>query len=116
MIARIACLAVLLGGCQSTEVVKPAVFKQADIETMARLKTTLAAAMKKGRVEIGPGDLTKSSQIAVLPPRLSPYEGLSPALPTYFDLAIQNGKCVVIRRNTGEIFEAPYASCRAVDE
>jgi len=35
-------------------------------------------------------------------------------LPTYFDLAQKDGACVVIHRETGNIFDAPKVNCKPV--
>ena len=102
----------LLFGCQSHSEPQPAVLEAGDIESLARLKTSVAAAMAKSRVEFGPGDLTTSPEIAALPPRTGPFETHSLALPTYFDLATQNGLCVIVKRETGEVFEAAKVICR----
>lgn len=106
-------LAVLgLGACQSQAVSQPAVLDAGDIESLARLKSAVAKAMGKARIEFGPGDLTTSSEIAALPPRSGPFESHSLALPTYFDLAMKNGDCVIVSRKTGEAFEAPKVLCK----
>lgn len=103
----------LLANCQSTSAEpQPAVLEKADHETLARMKTTIATAMGKGRIDFGAIDLENSPQIPVLPPRPGPFEGQSLAIPTYFDLAIQNGRCVVVRRQTGEVIAVPEASCK----
>ena len=76
------------------------------------LKTAAASALGKARVEFGPGDLTASPQIAVLPPRAGPHETHSLALPTYFDLAIEKETCLIVRRDTGEVFAVPDVTCK----
>ena len=106
----------LLVSCQSTSAVpQPAVLEKANNETVARLKTAIAAAMDKGRVDFGAVDLENAPQIPVLPPRAGPFEGQSLALPTYFDLAIEGGSCVVVRRSTGEAFSVPNISCKLLE-
>ena len=103
---------VTLPACQTSSEPVPAILESADPETLANLKSVIAAAMGKPRVEFGAGDLTQSSEIAVLPPRLGPHETRSPAVPTLFDLAMVAGDCVVIQRATGEITPAPNTPCK----
>jgi len=105
----------LLANCQSAlPVPEPGLLVEADDEALARLKSAAALAMGKGRVEFGAVDLENSSQIPVLPPRPGPFEGQSPALPTYFDLAVQNGACLIIKRASGEAFKVEGVSCKPV--
>lgn len=114
--AILAALAVVgLSACQTQAVSQPAVLDAGDIESLARLKSAVARAMGKARVEFGPGDLTNSSEIAALPPRSGPFESHSLALPTYFDLAIKNGDCVVVERRTGDVFEASKVLCKPAE-
>jgi hypothetical protein len=101
-----------LGACQSAEPRTFAVLETSDAETLAKLKSILAGAMNSASVEIGPGDLTTTSSIAVLPPRPGPYEGRSLATPTQFDLMMRESRCVVVRRDTGEEFALPGVPCR----
>ena len=103
-----------LAGCQSATVNEPAVLERVDDESVARLKTTIAAAMGKERIDFGVLDLSICSEIPVLPPRPGPFEGSSPALPTYFDLVISSGQCLVIKRSTGEVFEAEGIRCKPI--
>lgn len=104
--------AFVLVSCQTTAAHQPAVLEHADNETMARLSTAAAKAMGKSRIEIGAADLTRSPEIPVLPPRLGPFEMQSPAIPTYFDLTIEDGKCWIVKRSSGEVFEAEGVSCK----
>ena len=103
-----------LASCQSASVNKPAVLERVDDESVARLKITIAAAMGKERIDFGAMDLATSSEIPVLPPRPGPFEGSSPAIPTYFDLVISSGQCLVIKRSTGEVFEAEGIRCKPI--
>lgn len=106
----------MLSACQANGAPRPAVLESSDVETMANVKTVLAGAMNKSSVEIGPGDPTQTSTISVLPPRLSPYEGMSPAAPTQFDIVKTGSQCSVVRRDTGEAYKLDGVSCRALDE
>ncbi len=81
---------------------------------MTELKSVLAKAMNTASVDIGPGDLTKTSTISVLPPRLGPHEQRSPVKPTQFDIILKGSGCFVVRRDTGEEYELRGVSCRAV--
>jgi len=103
-----------LGACQSNGDVTPAVLAEADDETMAEVKSVLARAMNTARVELGPGDLTKTSTISVLPPRLSPDEDRSTVKPTQFDIVLKGSRCFVVRRDTGDEYELVGVSCRAL--
>lgn len=104
--------AFLLGGCQSAGAPEAAVLEAADSQTMAEVKSVLARALNRASVEIGPGDPTKTPTISALPPRLAPSEDRSLAAPTYFDLAIKDGACVLIRRDTGEEFALTGVRCK----
>jgi hypothetical protein len=118
MIARRNLGALMIGvlaaaACQSTEAPRRhAVLAAADSATMEKLKAVLAAAMSTAQVELGPGDLTQTSTVSVLPPRLGPYEGRSPALPTQFDIMMRGAKCLLVRRDTGAEYELVGVACR----
>lgn len=99
-------------GCETHMSPTPAVLETADAETMASLTATLAAAMDRAQVELGPSDLTAESVITVLPPPLGPGEDRSLATPTYFDLMIIDGDCVAVRRETGDQYVLDGVSCR----
>ncbi len=107
--------AFVLAGCQLTEAQVPAVLDSSDAATMTELKAVLAIAMKTASVEIGPGDVTQTSTISVLPPPPGPLEGRSTAMPVQFDIVKKGSKCAVIRRDTGEAFALDAITCRAVD-
>lgn len=92
----------------------PAVLESDDAETTTALKAVLAEAMGVARVELGPVDLTASPVVSVLPPKPNPHEGRSTARPTLFDIEIQGGRCVAVRRDTGQAFELNGLQCRAL--
>lgn len=105
--------AYLLTGCQSLpSAAQPAVLVQADDEAIARLKSAVASALGKARVDFGAINLEASPEIPVLPPQPGPFEGQSPALPTYFDLAVRDGECIIIKRSSGEVFKADGLNCK----
>ncbi len=90
-----------------------AVLESADEETLAEIKSTLAIVLDRARIELGPGDLTRTSAITVAPPRPGPYEQRSVAMPVVFDLMKSRSACLVVRRDTGGTFElAPGIKCR----
>lgn len=105
-----------LGACQSNGAATPAVLETADELTMAEVKAALARAMNDASVEIGPGDLTQTSTISALPPRLNPNEDRSLAAPTQFDLMIRDGACFLVRRDTDEEFALANVACKPAGE
>ena len=107
---------VILAACQATASPKPAVLETIDDTAIAQLESTIAAAMGKANVEFGAMDLANSSEIPILPPRPDMLEGHSPALPTYFDLAIENGTCLVIERSSGEAFQTEGVRCKLASD
>jgi hypothetical protein len=106
--------ATLFGACQSAGADNRAVLESADAASMADVRATLARAMGKASVELGPEDLTRGSSISVLPPRLSSREGRSLSVPTLFDLVMRGEACYFVRRDTGEAFALKSARCVAV--
>lgn len=104
-------LALLATACQIGPPV-PAVLTRADDATMTRLKTTLAQAMGRASVELGPGDPTQSPIISVLPLPPSPLEDRSLARPTTFRLETVNGDCHVVREDTQQLFQLEGVACR----
>ena len=100
--------------CQATALPEPAVLERVDDETLAQLKTVIATAMGRSQFDYGVMDLTQSPVIPILPPRPTPVEGQSVAMPTYFDLATDEGECLVIRRSSGEAFLLEGVRCNPV--
>lgn len=90
----------------------PAVLVSADPQTMAVVKSVLADAMGRARIELGPGDPTATSRISVLPPRLGPDETRSPATPTQFDLMIEGRSCYLVRQDSGARFALDGVACQ----
>lgn len=119
MIARAlfaALLAMGAGACQSTFAETPAVLVSADAETIGRLKAALAVEMGDASIELGPGDLTQTSIVSVLPPPPGPREGNSPAMPTRFDLVLRGDACFARRRDSGADVALPGVACRPAAE
>lgn len=114
----VAGVAALIGGCQTTGPSQPresdvmAVLQSDDPQTIAALKAVLSDAVGRAQIELGPGDLTRTSTISVLPPPLGPNETRSPATPALFDLVIDRGQCVLVRRDDGAHFAADRVACR----
>ena len=101
-----------LAACQMTQPAVPAVMTDTSETSMAALKSTLGTAMQTASVNLGPGDLTQTSTITVLPPRPGPLEGNSPALPVQFTLMIENGDCILVRADTGESYAHSAVPCK----
>jgi hypothetical protein len=103
-----------LVACQTLASASPAVLVSSDAATLAALKSVLAAALGRATVDLGPGDPATSSAVSVLPRAPSDLEGRSAAMPERFDIAIKDGQCVVIRRETGEAFSLGAIPCRTL--
>lgn len=110
--ALLASAVALFGGCQSTAAPRPAVLERGDVETMTQLKTGLARAMGRARIELGPSDPTQSPNLTVLPPAPSPLEDRNTALPTVFRLELEGGRCFAVREDTGERYTLDGVACR----
>jgi hypothetical protein len=100
-----------LGACQS--MAAPAVLTKADPPAMEALKATLAKAMGRSRIDLGPGDPTQTSVISVLPLPLAPQEDRSLAKPTIFHLEIEGANCVLVRQDTGARIPLDGVECKA---
>lgn len=109
-----ACAAVTVAACQTPRdpQLRPAVLADATPATLQTLDRVLLKATKEGRGQRGPGDPTRDPVIAVLPPPPGPYEGNSPALPTYFDIVTDGSRCFVRERQTGVAHPLPGVACR----
>ncbi len=108
--------ALMTSACQSYQTRTYAVLVTADSQTMAAVKSVLARAMNTASVDIGPGDLTKTSVISVLPPRPGLHEDRSTVMPTLFDIIIKGSTCFVVRRDTGDEHVLSGIACRLLDE
>lgn len=103
-----------LAACQTAPAPEPALLAEATPEAMAVVTGTLATAVDRVRIELGPVDLTRDPAISVLPPPLGEHEAHSPAMPVMFDLVTQDGACFVRARDSGELYPLPGITCRAV--
>ncbi|MBL8551068.1 MAG: hypothetical protein JNJ73_13865 [Hyphomonadaceae bacterium] len=106
-------LLLALWACQSAPAETQAVLVSSDAATMEKVRDALADAMGRARVELGPGDLTLTSRVSVLPPPLGPHETRSLAAPTQFDLVLRNGACYAVRADTGAEHALTGVACRA---
>jgi hypothetical protein len=109
--AAILISAAALGACQA--MAAPAVLTSGDAAAVDRLKAALGKAMGRTRIDLGPGDPTQTSMIAVLPLPLIPQDDRSLALPTVFRLEIESGACVLVREDTGARYPAEGVDCKA---
>lgn len=101
-----------LAGCATSAADQRAVLVRADAASVQALSAGLASAMGRASVQLGPGDLTRMSQVAVLPPPLGPLETRSLAAPTVFTLTLRGRACVAIREDTGAAYPLPGVRCR----
>lgn len=98
-------------GCATSGTVKPARLMASDGATMTIVRETLAKAVGRPRIELGPENLATSTIITVLPPPLGLYDTRSLAVPSVFDIKIQGGTCVLIARDGGKIHPLTGAKC-----
>ncbi|MEM9168102.1 MAG: hypothetical protein AAGC56_00475 [Pseudomonadota bacterium] len=93
----------------------PAVLTAADATSLALIKATLAAALGRATIDLGPGDLTTTSVVAVRPPRPTAPEDRSVATPTVFDLRLIDGDCVLVARSGAAAYPVEGLDCRPAD-
>lgn len=105
-------IALMLGACQHSATAAPATLADSNPESVEALKAALGTAINRANVELGVGDLTASSSVSVLPPRLSEHETRSPATPTIFYLFIKDGTCLAVRADTDEEIPLPDVPCK----
>lgn len=112
--------AAFLGGCQSPgetlDAPIPAALSTMDDATMIALRAVLSEAVGDANITLGPGDLTKTSTIAVQPPRPSPYEDRSTAKPVLFDIFMRGDDCFIVRRDNGAEYPLRDIACRKLDD
>ena len=106
--------AALAGACQTASAAVPAVLMRADQVSVDRLKSTLAKVVGRSQVELGPGDLTQTSVVSVLPVPPGRLEDRSLAKPTLFRLEIEGGDCTLVREDTGARIPLAGVECHAV--
>ncbi|WP_140985299.1 hypothetical protein [Asticcacaulis tiandongensis] len=80
-------------------------------DSLNDLKTALSQMMQTRHIDLGPSDPTQSTSLTVLPPPVSQHETRSAALPVRFDLILRDGKCYVVRHDTGDSRELPQGAC-----
>lgn len=107
MIARLAAAGLaslaMAGGCQlMKQEAVPALLMDDSPDTMGTLTATLAEAVGRASVDLGPGSPAEDSTITVLPPPLGPMETASMAMPTRFTLMKRGDTCMVVHSETGE--------------
>ena len=103
------------GACQTMSDPVPAVLMQSDADTMSRLKAALARATGQAQVTLGPGDLTQTSVVSVLPRPPSSYEDRSLAKPTLFRIEIVGQTCSLIREDNNTRTALEGVQCRAAN-
>jgi hypothetical protein len=112
-------LAAPLAACHTvaSDAARPAVLADGlpdgNAQTIATITEVLGKVTGQGRVKLGPGDPTKESLITVLPPPPGPYEGNSPAMPTYFELVTDGKACYLRERDRATLHPLPGVVCRA---
>jgi hypothetical protein len=113
MPATIVVSVLLAGACQLTPTAVPAVLARADAATMDRVKAVLAKEIGRSPIQLGPGDLTQSPVVSVLPLPPGPLEDRSLAMPTIFRLEMEGDACLIVREDTGARLKLDGVDCRA---
>lgn len=110
-----AALALGSAACQTTAQgsVRAALLLDDREPVITAIKTTLENVIQKGRVSLGPNELTRDSLVTVLPPPLGPYEGNSPAMPRYFELVTDGKNCFLRERGDKTLHLIAGVGCRA---
>lgn len=106
----------VLGGCQTSAEMTPAVLVSDDEASMQALKTALGEAVGRANVELGAGDPTKVSRVSVLPPPLGPLETRSVAKPAWFQIMMAGGDCMVMDVESGETHALKGGPCQPTAE
>ncbi|MFN3212218.1 MAG: hypothetical protein ACE37M_03875 [Henriciella sp.] len=101
-----------LGACQHAQTAVPAALTDAQPETMAALKSGLAAAMGRASIELGADRGQESSTVSVLPQKLSEYETRSPEKPIIFNLFVKDGICFAVQDGSESEIPLPDVSCQ----
>lgn len=109
--------AVVLGSaaCQTTAQVsvRAALLLDDNERDIAAIQEALEGVIRRGRISLGPSDLTRDAVITVLPPAPGPYEGNSPAMPRYFELVTDGKLCFLRERGARELHALAGVNCRA---
>ncbi|ESQ91323.1 hypothetical protein ABAC460_07080 [Asticcacaulis sp. AC460] len=102
-------LPLALAACQSTAAVRaPATVNLDDPATKTAVASALAQAVGKARIELG---ASNGATVTVLPPPLGPYETHSTAQPIRFDIVIEDGECLAVRRDTQQAYALSGVTC-----
>ena len=103
-----------VGACQHNVDPVPAVLADGSAETLEAVKSEMAAALGRGKVTLGAGDLTKNSTLIIAPPPLGPHETRSTAVPVRYTLQMHGEICYAVREETNEMIELTNVPCRAL--
>jgi hypothetical protein len=101
-------------GCATPGPAVPARLANTEVATMTEVRATLARAVGRARIELGPEDMSTSTSISVLPPPLGPYDTRSLAVPRVFDIKIAGGACVLVARDDGQTYPLKGVRCTRV--
>lgn len=103
-----------VGACQHSVEPVPAVLADGSAETLEAVKSEMAAALGRGNVTLGAGDLTKTSTLVIAPPPLGPHETRSTAVPLRYTLQLHGEVCYAVREESNEMIELTNVPCRAL--
>jgi len=98
----------------------PAVLVKQDAQSMEAIKIAAAKAMQSKSAVIEAADLTQQSSLTALPAEIgNPYSnpgfgGNQTALPTQFDLMIDNQGCYLVKRGYNQPYRLDGVACRKV--
>ena len=103
-----------VGACQHSVEPVPAVLADGSAETLEAVKSEMAAALGRGNVTLGAGDLTKTSTLVIAPPPLGPHETRSTAVPLRYTPQLHGEVCYAVREESNEMLGLTNVSCRAL--
>jgi hypothetical protein len=103
-----------LGACQTLVSGRVATVDLGDPATRSTVASILAAALGRGRVELGPTDGDETTVITVLPLQPGPFETNSTAVPVRFDIELKGGVCYAVRHDTGKAYALSGVECKPV--
>jgi hypothetical protein len=99
-------------GCATQATAQPARLAKTDAATMTALRTALASALGRTRIELGPEDLANATVVSVLPLPLGPYDTRSLEVPALFDITMERGTCMLVARSDGKTYPLTGVSCK----
>lgn len=102
----------LIGACQSTSQIVPAVLASDDPTAMDRLKAALGRSLGRSNIDLGPSAPTRNSTISVLPSPPGPLDDRSLAKPIIFYLRKEGETCILVREDTGARVLLEGVECR----